>query len=168
MDFALESNVLNLAIFSPLIASFIIFLMPKDAKAATRRLALLLSLVPLLFALYMWLNYDRFAADIQFEYIADWFPALGSSYHIGVDGISLPMILLTTILTPLAILASFKIEYRINVFMALFLLMESAMLGLFSALDLMIFFVFWEFGLVPMYFLIRICLLYTSDAADDN
>ncbi|MFN2204416.1 MAG: hypothetical protein ACK2UT_00755, partial [Candidatus Promineifilaceae bacterium] len=68
MDFALDSNVLNLAIFSPLIASAIVFLMPQDAKTATRRLALVLSLVPLFFALYMWVNYDRFAADIQFEY----------------------------------------------------------------------------------------------------
>ncbi len=156
MDFALDNNVLNLAIFSPLIAALIVFLIPQDAKAATRRVALLLSLVPLLFVLYMWFNYDRFAGDIQFQYIAEWFPALGSSYHIGIDGISLPMLLLTTILTPLAILASFSIEHRVNVYMALFLLMESAMLGLFSSLDLMIFFVFWEFGLVPMYFLIKI------------
>ena len=156
MDFALDNNVLNLAIFSPLIASLIIFVMPQDAKVATRRMALILSLVPLFFVLYMWLNYDRFTANIQFEYIANWFPALGSSYHIGVDGISLPMLLLTTILTPLAILASFNIENRVNIYMALFLLMETAMLGLFSALDLMIFFVFWEFGLVPMYFLIKI------------
>ena len=88
MDFALVNNVLNLAIFSPLVASFVIFLMPDDAKTATRRLALILSLVPLLFVLYMWFNYDRFAADIQFEYIVNWFPELGSSYHIGVDGIS--------------------------------------------------------------------------------
>ncbi len=152
----MDNNVLNLAIFSPLVASLIIFLMPQDARAAIRRLALIFSLVPLLFVLYMWFNYDRFVADIQFEYIADWFPALGSSYHIGVDGISLPLLLLTTILTPLAILASFNIEHRVNIFMALFLLMETAMLGLFSALDLMVFFVFWEFGLVPMYFLIKI------------
>ena len=156
MDFALDNYVLNLAIFSPLIASAIIFLMPDDAKTTTRRLALILSFVPLMFALYMWVNYDRFAADIQFEYSAVWFEALGSSYHVGVDGISLPMILLTTILTPLAILASFTIEYRVKIYMALFLLMEAAMLGLFSSLDLMIFFVFWEFGLVPMYFLIKV------------
>ena len=71
MDFALDQNILNLAIFSPLIASLIIFLMPKDAKTATRRLALILSLVPLVFVLYMWFNYDRFAADMQFQYIAD-------------------------------------------------------------------------------------------------
>ncbi|MFN2137309.1 MAG: hypothetical protein ACK2UK_15220, partial [Candidatus Promineifilaceae bacterium] len=62
MDFFLDSNVLNLAIFSPLVASLIIFLMPNDAAATTRRLALILSFVPLGFALLMWLNYDRFAA----------------------------------------------------------------------------------------------------------
>src|SRR5690606_4864755 len=91
-----------------------------------------------------------------FEYQTEWFPLLGSTYYVGLDGISLSMFLLTTLLTPLAILASFNIEDRARLFMILFLLMETAMLGLFGALDLLIFFVFWEFSLVPMYFLIRI------------
>ncbi len=155
MDFVLD-NILNLAIFSPILGAIVIFLLPEDAKDTTRRLAVALSLVPLVFVLIMWFNYDRYAADIQFEYVADWFSLLGSSYHIGVDGISLPMLLLTTILTPLALLASFGIDQNVRVYMALFLLMETAMLGLFSTLDLLVFFVFWEFGLVPMYFLIKI------------
>jgi NADH-quinone oxidoreductase subunit M len=155
MEFV-QDNILNLVIFSPLLASFVVLLLPGDAKNAVRRLALVFSLVPLLLVLTMWFTYDRFDAGIQFEYVHEWFPALGSSYHVGVDGISLTMLLLTTILTPLAILASFGIEERVNVFMALFLLMEAAMLGLFASLDLMIFFIFWEFGLVPMYFLIKI------------
>ncbi len=93
---------------------------------------------------------------ISFEVFHTWFPELGSSFHMGIDGISLTMFLLTTILTPLAILASFSIEERVKTYMALFLIMETAMLGLFASLDLMIFFIFWEFGLVPMYFLIKI------------
>ncbi len=155
MEFV-QDNILNLVIFFPLLASLIVLLLPGDAKGTVRGLALVLSLVPLLLVIYMWVTYDRFDAGMQFEYQHEWFSVLGSSYHIGIDGISLTMLLLTTILTPLAILASFGIEERVNVYMSLFLLMEAAMLGLFSSLDLMIFFIFWEFGLVPMYFLIKI------------
>ena len=155
MDFV-QDNILNLVIFFPLLASFILLLLPGDAKGTVRRLALVLSLVPLLLVIYMWLTYDRFDAGVQFEFQHDWLPVLGSSYHVGIDGISLTMLLLTTILTPLAILASFGIEERVSIYMALFLLMETAMLGLFSSIDLIIFFIFWEFGLVPMYFLIKI------------
>jgi len=155
MEFV-QDNILNLVIFFPLLASFVLMLLPGDAKNTVRRLALVFSLVPLLLVIFMWLNYDRFDAGMQFEYRHEWLPLLGSSFHVGVDGISLTMLLLTTILTPLAILASFGIEERVNIYMALFLLMETAMLGLFASLDLMIFFIFWEFGLIPMYFLIKI------------
>ncbi len=155
MEFV-QDNILNIVIFFPLLASFIMLLLPGDAKNTARRLALVLSIVPLLLVIIMWLTYDRFDAGAQFEFQHEWLPMLGSSYHVGVDGISLTMLLLTTILTPLAILASFGIEERVNIYMALFLLMETAMIGLFSSMDLLIFFIFWEFGLVPMYFLIKI------------
>lgn len=155
MDFAFD-NLLNLLIFFPVLAAVIIFMLPADEKPLIRRLTFIFSLLPLGLAIFMWTSYDRFAADFQFEVFAEWFPAIGSNYHMGIDGISLTMVLLTTILTPLAILASFGIEKQVNAIMALFLILETAMLGLFSSLDLMIFFVFWEFGLVPMYFLIKI------------
>jgi NADH-quinone oxidoreductase subunit M len=154
MDF-IQANLLNLIVFFPLLAAFVVFLLPEDEKTLIRRLAFILSLVPLALVLVMWFSYDRATADIQFEVVHQWFPAIGSSYHIGIDGISLTMFLLTTILTPLSILASFNIEERVRMYMTLFLIMETAMLGLFASLDLLIFFIFWEFGLVPMYFLIR-------------
>ncbi|MCA9897576.1 MAG: NADH-quinone oxidoreductase subunit M [Anaerolineales bacterium] len=155
MDF-IQDNLLNLIIFFPALAALIVFLMPEDEKNLIRRLALVLSLVPIVLVLIMWVNYDRSAANIQFEVVKEWFPAIGASYHMGIDGISLPLFLLTVILTPLAILASFSIEEKVRMYMVLFLVMETAMLGLFASLDLMIFFVFWEFGLVPMYFLIKL------------
>ena len=155
MDF-IQENLLNLIVFFPALAAFVVFLMPEDEKNLIRRLAFVLSLVPIVLVLIMWFNYDRVAADIQFEVVAEWFPAIGASYHMGIDGISLPMFFLTVILTPLAILASFSIEEKVRMYMVLFLIMETAMLGLFASLDLMIFFVFWEFGLVPMYFLIKL------------
>ena len=155
MDF-IQDNLLNLTIFFPTLAALIVFLLPEDEKNLIRRMAFVLSLVPIVFVLIMWFNYDRAAADIQYEVFAEWFPAIGANYHMGIDGISLPLFLLTVILTPLAILASFSIEEKVRMYMVLFLIMETAMLGLFASLDLMIFFVFWEFGLVPMYFLIKL------------
>ncbi|HFE66251.1 MAG TPA: NADH-quinone oxidoreductase subunit M [Chloroflexi bacterium] len=152
----LQEHILTITIFFPLLAAFIVFLLPEDSKNGIRRLSLVLSLVPLILVLIMWLNYDRAAADMQFQEFAQWFPAICANYAVGLDGISLPMFLLTTILTPLAILAPFNIKDKVKMFMALLLVMETAMLGLFAAMDLLIFFIFWEFGLIPMYFLIRL------------
>ncbi len=151
MDF-IQDNLLNLIIFFPLASAALLFLLPGDAKKTARWLAFILSLVPLALVLVMWFNYDRYDAGIQFESMATWFSAIGASYHVGIDGISLAMFLLTTILTPLAILASFEVDENPRIFMFLFLLMETAMLGLFAAMDLFLFFIFWEFGLVPAFF----------------
>lgn len=155
MDF-LQNNLLSVTVFSPLIAALVIFILPDDEKNLIRRLSFVFSLIPLALGLYLWLNYDRTSPGIQFEEQVAWFASIGATYHVGVDGISLAMILLTVILTPLAILASFDIDERVKMYMSLFLLLETGMLGLFAALDLMIFFIFWEIGLVPMYFLIRL------------
>ena len=154
MDILLD-NILILIVLSPLVAAFVVFIMPDDEKSLIRRLSLLLSLVTLVLVLIAWFNYDRFDAGLQYKVVHEWFPQIGSSFHLAADGISLPMLLLTAILTPVAILASFGVEDRVRMYMFLFLVLESAMLGLFVAMDLVIFFIFWEFSLVPMYFLIR-------------
>jgi NADH-quinone oxidoreductase subunit M len=101
------------------------------------------------------LRFDPNAVGFQFSETYPWYEAIHSSFAVGVDGLSLTMVLLTTLLTPLAILASFSITDRVKAFMMLFLLLETGMLGVFLSLDLLIFFVFWEIGLVPMYFLIN-------------
>jgi NADH-quinone oxidoreductase subunit M len=152
----IQANILNITIFFPLLAALIILMMPEDEKNLIRRLALVFSLVPLVLVLIMWFTYDRAAADLQFQFFAAWFPSIGANYHVGIDGISLPMFLLSALLTPLAILASFNVEEKVRMYMTLFLVMQTSMFGLFAALDLMIFFIFWEFGLVPMYFLIKL------------
>jgi len=103
----------------------------------------------------LWNKFDPNATGFQFEEKYVWYEAIHSSFHIGVDGISFSMVLLTTFLTPLAILASFSVSDRVKPYMMLFLFLETGMLGVFLALDLLIFFVFWEIGLVPMYFLIN-------------
>lgn len=154
MDF-LQDNLLTILVFWPIISAVLIFMLPDDEKSLTRRLAFLSSLVPLGIGLYMWFNYDRSDAGFQYVINAEWFPTIGASYHMGLDGISLSMVLLTVILTPLSILASFSVDDRVKAYMGLFLALQTGMLGLFASLDLMIFFIFWEVGLVPMYFLIR-------------
>jgi NADH-quinone oxidoreductase subunit M len=154
MDFVSE-HLLTLIIFTPVAAALVILLLPDDEKQLIRWLALALSFVPLGLILFAWFSYDRWDAGLQFQIHTEWFPQIGAGYHLAVDGISLPMLLLTGILTPLAILASFNIEEKVKMYMVLFLLLETGMLGLFAAMDLIIFFIFWEIGLVPMYFLIR-------------
>jgi NADH-quinone oxidoreductase subunit M len=154
MDVILD-NLLVITIFFPLVAAGVLFIMPDDAKLTIKRVALVFSLVPLITVLLMWFNYDRIDAGIQYEVVLEWFPIINSSFHLGVDGISLSMLLLTAILTPLAILASFEIEDNVRTYMSLFMLMAMAMFGLFAALDLVVFFIFWEFSLVPMYFIIK-------------
>lgn len=160
MDFIRE-NVLTLVTFTPLAGSVLIMLLPGRARTLIRWVALIVSLIPLALAVMMWFWFqaDPCTSIVEgacFEQKVLWFPLLNASYHLGVDGISLTMVLLTTLLTPLAVLISWSIEDRVRLYMALFLLLEMGMLGVFVSLDLLLFFVFWEFGLVPMYFLINI------------
>ncbi len=159
MDFV-QANLLTLITFTPLLGSAVVMILPRGNKNLVRWVALIFSLIPLALATLMWIWFNQDPcygiADACFEQKVLWFPILKSYYHVGVDGISLTMVFLTTLLTPLAVLISWSIEERVNLYMALFLLLEMGMLGVFVSLDLLIFFVFWEFGLVPMYFLINI------------
>ncbi len=154
MDF-ISTHLLTTILFFPVLAALVILFIPGDQIKAIRWTALLASLVPLGLSIWLWLGFDSTAAGFQFEEQYEWYAAINSTFHIGVDGLSLSMVLLTTILTPLAILASFNISDKVKAYMILFLLLETGMLGVFLALDLLIFFVFWEIGLVPMYFLIN-------------
>jgi NADH-quinone oxidoreductase subunit M len=151
----LNMNLLSLILFSPLVVAAILVFLPREEEGVIRWVAFIGSLVPLAFALVLWFGFDKGAAGFQFEENYVWYAPINSTYHLGVDGISLTMVLLTTILTPLCILASFGIKDRVKAFMALFLMLETGLLGVFLSLDLLLFFVFWEVGLVPMYFLIN-------------
>ncbi len=152
----IDQHLLSWILFLPAVTAVILLFIPGEQKKVIRWTAFIASLVPLLLSLIAWVNFDKGAQSLTFqlEEQAVWYKAIGASYHVGLDGISLVMVLLTTLLVPLAILASFKIEERVKAYMALFLLLETGMLGVFLALDLLLFFVFWEIGLVPMYFLI--------------
>ena len=151
----IDTHLLSLILFLPSIAAVIMLFLPNEGNKLIRWFALGVSLIPFLLSLVVWFRFDPGQAGFQFEESYVWYEAIGSSLHLGVDGLSLTMVLLTTLLTPLAILASFSITDRLKPYMMLFLFLETGMLGVFMALDLLIFFVFWEVGLVPMYFLIN-------------
>jgi NADH-quinone oxidoreductase subunit M len=150
-----DTHLLSLILFVPALAALIMLFLPSGENKLFRWFAFGASLIPFLLSLVVWFRFDASQPGFQFEEAYVWYEAIGSSFHIGVDGLSLTMVLLTTLLTPLAILASFSINDRVKAYMILFLLLETGMLGVFMALDLLIFFVFWEVGLVPMYFLIN-------------
>ncbi len=154
MEFV-HSNLLTITLFFPVFGAIVVALLPSEEKKLIRWTALILSLVPLALSITIWTQWNPTQSGFQFEEQREWYAAINSSYHIGVDGVSLTMVLLTTLLTPIAILASFGINDRVKAYMSLFLLLEVGMLGVFVSLDLLIFFVFWEIGLVPMYFLIN-------------
>lgn len=149
-----NTHLLSLILFIPAIAAVIMLFLPNNAQLQ-RWFAFVASLIPFVLTLVLWSRFDANATGFQFEEKYVWYEAINSSFHLGVDGISFSMVLLTTLLTPLAILASFSVTDRVKPYMMLFLFLETGMLGVFLALDLLIFFVFWEIGLVPMYFLIN-------------
>ena len=151
----INTHLLSLILFTPSIAAVAMLFFPREENKLHRWVALGASLVPFVLSLIAWAQFKADQPGFQFEETHVWYTALGSSLHLGVDGLSLTMVLLTTLLTPLAILASFTISDKVKAYMMLFLFLETGMLGVFMSLDLLVFFVFWEVGLVPMYFLIN-------------
>ncbi len=148
-------HFLTFILFVPVLAGVVVLCLPNGAVKVIRWTAFGLSLVPLILTILMWVQFHAGQTGYQFSEQYNWYVAIHSTLHLGVDGLSLTMVLLTTLLTPVALLASFNITDRVKVYMALFLFLETGMLGVFMAVDLLIFFVFWEIGLVPMYFLIN-------------
>ena len=106
----LQAHLLTLILFSPLAGAVLLLLVPRERLQAIRWVALLVSLIPLGLALFLWFAYQPGVQGYQFVEQAIWYEAIGSSYHLGVDGISVPMVLLTTLLTPLAILISWSMK----------------------------------------------------------
>jgi len=158
MDFILD-QLLNLVTFSPLVGVLVLLFLKKDQKVAARWVALVTSLVPFGISLMVLAQFDASITDLQMEVNATWF-TFGDweiKYALGVDGLSILLLLLTTFLTPIALLSTWTaVEDRARDFNLFFLLLEVGMIGVFLVQDLFLFYVFWEFTLVPMYFLIGI------------
>lgn len=145
---------LTFLIFLPLIGAAVIFTV-KDASV--RFVALGITVADLLISLPLWWLFDVSSDHMQFVESVGWIPSLSIHYKLGLDGISLPLIIMTTVLMPLCILISWHaIQTRVRSFMAMLLIMESAMIGVFCALDFVLFYVFWEAMLIPMYLLIGV------------
>ncbi len=152
-------NPLSVLVFGPGIGAFIVAALPNN-KVLSRWLALAISLVIAVIAVIVFVEYNNTFMDdpaidaFQFQTQAEWFDLLGASWHLGIDGISAAMVLLTGILVPLAILISWEVEDRATIHLALILFFEMGLMGVFVSMDLMVFFLFYELSLVPIYFLI--------------
>ena len=147
----------SIVTFLPAAGAVALALVPRRSEAMLRGGALGVSLVTFVASLPMWFRFDPDVADYQFEEIARWMPNFGVSYHVGIDGISLLLVLLTTFITPIALASAWHaIEERTKEFVVAMLVLETGMLGVFVSLDLFLFFVFWEAMLIPMYFIIGV------------
>ncbi|MGH7299207.1 MAG: NADH-quinone oxidoreductase subunit M [Candidatus Rokuibacteriota bacterium] len=149
--------LLTLVTFLPAAGAVLVLLLPRRHEHVTKLATLGATVVTFVVSLPLYFRFDPTSADYQFVEQKAWIPSLGVSYHLGVDGISVLLVLLTTFLMPLAILSSWtSIESRWKEFAITMLLLEAGMVGVFVSLDLFLFYVFWEAMLIPMYLIIGI------------
>jgi NADH-quinone oxidoreductase subunit M len=148
--------MLSLITWSPLVGALIILMLPKENKRAIQIVAFAAAGISLAASLWLIPSFDRTSTAMQFVEKWSWIPSLNVSYFLGVDGLSFPLVLLTTFMTVIALIGSLGIENRVKEYFFWFLCLEVGMLGVFMALDLVLFYVFWEITLVPMYFLIGV------------
>ncbi|MBT5213875.1 MAG: NADH-quinone oxidoreductase subunit M [Pelagibacteraceae bacterium] len=151
--------LLSLTIFLPLLGAVVILLIKEDKSSVDniRKVALCTSIGVFLLSLLIWLQFDNSKAEYQFQEKIRWFSDFNFYYHIGIDGISLFMVILSTFLTPLCILASWEsIKIRVKEYMLAFLFLETVMIGMFASVDILLFYIFFEAVLIPMYLIIGI------------
>ena len=146
---------LSVLIWLPVVAALALFLVRRDDRATPRWIATLVMAVQVVLAIVMWAGYDGSQGFAYVERVP-WIPALGASYALGVDGVGLAMVALSVVIGLIAVIAAYSIEDRVRDFYLLVLILQAGIIGVFSALDYLLFFVFWELVLVPMYFLIGI------------
>ncbi len=155
-------GLLSLVTFIPVFGALIVLLIPRQNEKAVKIVSAVITFIPFVLATYMWGQFNYTMSGInneaQFQFVQHfkWIPAYNIEYFIGVDGLSFPMVWLTTLLSFLAIIASWNINKAVKGYFALFLLLETGMLGVFVSLDFFLFYIFWEVMLLPMYFLIGI------------
>lgn len=152
----MTDNVLTYMTFFPLAGMVAVLLLPSKSHNLIRWVAALFTAPPLLLGAWLYRNFDTASAGFQFVEKIPWIPAYNIDYFIGVDGISVSMVLLTALLSFICIFASWGIDKGVKGYFALFLLLDTGMMGVFVALDFFLFYIFWELMLLPMYFLIGI------------
>jgi NADH-quinone oxidoreductase subunit M len=150
-------GLLTAVTFLPAFGGLAVAFVPRQKSALARAIGLAVAAAAFVLSVPLYLAFEASRVDPQFEERAAWMPTLGVSYHIGVDGISLLLVLLTALLSPLAMASAWRaIEDRTKEFVVAMLLLETGMIGVFVSLDLFLFYVFWEAMLIPMYFIIGV------------
>src|SRR6476659_3530900 len=150
-------HYLSLILFVPLAGALLLLMVPKQNENAIRWIANAVALVGFAISIPLWFWYNPQNADFQFVERAPWIPSIGAKYFLGVDGLSTLLILLTTMMGFIAVLSSWTaITERVKEYYIFLLVLQTGMIGAFMSLDFLLFFLFWEVMLVPMYFLIGI------------
>ena len=154
----LQGQLLSLVIWLPILSGIMVLATGGDQKAAlARKLALGFSVATFLLSLSLYIGFDESTAEMQFVERSEWINLFHIEYYLGIDGISMPFILLTTFLSMVVVIGSWKaIQHRVAHYMAAFLIMEGLMIGVFCALDSILFYLFWEAMLIPMFLIIGI------------
>ncbi len=141
---------------TPLVGALATALLPKRDKYLARGLGFLFSLLALAMAVVLWVKFDPNAAGMQFVEQHDWIPIIHAQYYVGIDGLGLLMVLLTTLVVPFALVATWRIEENPRLLVSFFLALQAALFGTFTALNFFHWFIFWELSLVPAFFLIKL------------
>ena len=148
--------IITVLTFLPLIGGLIVIGLPGERKNTARFLSLGFAFVGLALALLLWAQFKPSSGELQFESKQAWIPTLGVQYHVGVDGLGLIMVLLSAIVVPMAMLASWRIEERVRVYFALILFLQGGLFGTFTALNFFHWFLYWELSLIPAFFLVKL------------
>jgi NADH-quinone oxidoreductase subunit M len=152
----LSFNWLSVILFLPVLGAVVIALAKGASEKQIKWLALIFTAVPFILSVMLFIMFNRTTGGVQFEEKALWISPINAYYHLGVDGLSLPLLMLTCFLGFLAVLISWKVHDRPREFFAWLLLLETSIIGVFISLDLLLFFIMWEIEVIPMYFLISI------------
>jgi NADH-quinone oxidoreductase subunit M len=152
-----QDHLLSVLIWVPIIGGFAVLALGNGRAQAARWISLLVSLATLALCVPLYQRFSDTTAMMQFVENAAWIPTISSQFHVGIDGISMPLILLTTFITVLVVIAGWgSIGKRVSQYFAAFLILEGAMIGVFAALDAVLFYVFWEVMLIPMFLIIGV------------
>jgi NADH-quinone oxidoreductase subunit M len=139
----------------PLAGGVLVLSLPPEQRRLARLVGLIVSLVSLVIALGLWGGFQSSSGELQFQEVHEWIPSLGVQYHVAIDGLGLLMVLLSALVVPLAMFASWNIEDRVPLYFGLVLFLQSGLFGTFTALNFFHWFIYWELSLIPAFFLIK-------------
>jgi len=149
--------LLSLVIWTPIIGGLLVLATGSKSVIEAKVLSLLISIVTFVLSIPLYTQFDTSTASMQFTEMMPWIASFNINYSLGIDGLSMPLILLTTFVTVLVVIAAWKvITYKVSQYMAAFLILEGLMIGVFASVDAMLFYVFWEAMLIPMFLIIGI------------